>query len=87
MSVCVSCGKGPVVGRAVIHRGQLKKKGGVGRRTVRTNLRTFLPNLQRVKIVLNGTVKRLKVCTACLKAGRVTKAPQRRALLLQTTTA
>ena len=87
MSVCVSCGKGPVVGRTFIRRGQAKKKGGVGRRIVRSNKRIFLPNLQRVKILLNGTVKRLKVCTACLKAGRVTKAPQRRALLLQTTTA
>jgi large subunit ribosomal protein L28 len=51
-----------------------KKKGGVGRRIVRKNIRRFLPNLQRVRVRLNGTVKRLKVCTKCLKDGRVLKA-------------
>ena len=55
----------------------LKVKGGVGRRTVRVNLRRFLPNLQRTRMVLNGTVKRVRVCTACLKSGRVPKAPFR----------
>ena len=78
------CGKSPVVGRVFIRRGQAKKTGGIGRRIVRSSLRVFLPNLQRVKIVRNGTVRRLKVCTKCLKEGRVTKAPQRRALLAGT---
>ena len=77
MKVCTICGKRPVVGRAVTHRGMLKKRGGVGRRTVRTSLRRFLPNLQRVRIVLNGTVTRTRVCTACLKSGLVQKAPAR----------
>jgi large subunit ribosomal protein L28 len=86
MAVCVSCGKGSVVGRTFVRRGQAKKKAGVGRRIVRSNLRVFLPNLQRVKILLNGTVRRLQVCTACLRAGRVTKAPQRPALLPKPTT-
>ena len=77
MRQCAICGKRPVVGSAVTHRGMLKKKGGVGRRTVRVNLRRFLPNLQRATIILNGTVKRVRVCTACLKSGRVPKAPLR----------
>jgi large subunit ribosomal protein L28 len=55
----------------------LKIKGGVGRKTVRKSPRRFLPNLQRVRILLNGSVKRVKVCTACLKSGRVLKAPLR----------
>jgi large subunit ribosomal protein L28 len=71
MRQCEICGKGPAVGRAVVHRGMLKKKGGVGRRTVRTTLRRFLPNLQRVTAYINGTVKRIRVCTACLRSGRV----------------
>ena len=54
-----------------------KNKGGVGRRTLRKNARRFLPNLQRVHIIAQGTVRRVKVCTACLKSGRVKKAPQR----------
>ena len=39
------------------------------------NTRTFKPNLQRVRIVLeDGSVKRVYVCTKCLKAGKVVKA-------------
>jgi len=73
-NVCAVCGKGPVAGRTYSQRGLAKKKGGVGRRTTRVNKRRFLPNLQRVRILVNGTVTRLRVCTECLKSGRVTKA-------------
>ena len=72
---CAMCGKGPLAGRTYTRRGMAKKKGGVGRRIVRKNLRRFLPNLQRVRMLVNGTVKRVRVCTECLKSGRVTKAP------------
>ena len=75
MRTCAVCGKRPVVGSQVTHRGMLKVKGGVGRRTVRVNLRRFLPNLQRATILQNGAVKRVRLCTECLKSGRVSKAP------------
>ncbi len=75
MRQCMICGKRPVIGHAVTHRGMLKVKGGVGRRTVRVNRRRFLPNLQAARIVINGTVTRARVCTACLRSGRVLKAP------------
>ena len=77
MHQCAICGKKPVVGSAITYRGMLKKDGGVGRKTVRVNSRRFLPNLQRATVVINGTVKRVKVCTACLRSGRVPKAPLR----------
>jgi large subunit ribosomal protein L28 len=32
------------------------------------------PNLQSVKVVENGTVRRIKVCTSCLRAGKVHRA-------------
>ena len=32
------------------------------------------PNLQSVKAVVNGVVKRIRVCTSCIKAGKVQKA-------------
>ncbi|MBI3320446.1 MAG: 50S ribosomal protein L28 [Candidatus Omnitrophica bacterium] len=76
MRMCDICGKGPVAGRSYSQRGVPKKKGGVGRRTTRKNKRLFLPNLQRVKAIVHGTITRLRVCTACLKNGRVTKAPR-----------
>jgi large subunit ribosomal protein L28 len=36
--------------------------------------RRFLPNLQRVRVVIGTTTRRASVCTACLKAGRVRRA-------------
>jgi large subunit ribosomal protein L28 len=35
--------------------------------------RRFDPNIQRVRATVNGTRKRLNVCTGCLKAGKVTR--------------
>ena len=37
--------------------------------------RRFQANLQRVKVLLNGSPKRVLVCTECIKHGRVQKAP------------
>ncbi len=36
--------------------------------------RRFDPNLQRVRVVLDGTAKRVYVCTRCLRSGKVAKA-------------
>jgi large subunit ribosomal protein L28 len=36
--------------------------------------RRFDPNLQKVKILVDGAPRRVYVCTRCLKAGKVTKA-------------
>jgi len=51
-----------------------KKAGGVGIRIVRRNRRRFLPNLQKVRAALNGVVRSMRVCTRCLKSGKITKA-------------
>ena len=77
MRACAICGKRPVIGHRVTHRGMLKVKGGVGRRTVRVNWRRFLPNLQPATIVLKGAIRRVRVCTACLRSGRAVKTPLR----------
>ena len=36
--------------------------------------RRFEPNLQLVRAIVNGGIKRIRVCTRCLRSGRVTKA-------------
>ena len=36
--------------------------------------RRFDPNLQRVRVLVNGVAKRVYVCTRCLKSGKVQKA-------------
>lgn len=37
-------------------------------------LRRFEPNLQSVRAVVNGATQRLRVCTRCLRSGKVVKA-------------
>ena len=71
---CAICEKGPVAGRKYSRRGMAKSKGGAGIKVTRKNPRRFLPNLQRVKILLKGTVKTVYVCTKCIKSGFITKA-------------
>ena len=77
MYKCTICGKDSAVGNVITKRGMAKKDGGVGRRNVRVNRRRFIPNLQSAKLLLNGTVRRARVCTGCLRSGRAVKAPFR----------
>ena len=35
--------------------------------------RTFKPNIQKIKVEVNGSVKRIKVCTKCIKSNKVKK--------------
>jgi len=73
--VCDVCGKGPTVGGHITRRGLAKKKGGIGMHVVKNTKRKFRPNIQTVKVKTeNGTVKTLKVCTACIRSGRIAKA-------------
>ena len=57
---CDICGKGPSVGHKISHAHNV------------TN-RRWPPNLASLRAMVGGTVKRLRVCTRCLKAGKVTK--------------
>jgi large subunit ribosomal protein L28 len=68
------CGKKPVVGRSFSMKGIPKKRGGIGLHCTGVVKRRFLPNLQRVRARVNGTVKRIKVCTSCIQKGAVEKA-------------
>lgn len=73
--VCAICGKKPVAGRHITRRGLAKKKGGVGRRITGVSRRRFMPNLQSVRAIIDGKKKKMLVCAACIKAGKVEKAP------------
>ncbi|MDE2222524.1 MAG: 50S ribosomal protein L28 [Candidatus Omnitrophica bacterium] len=74
MRTCVICDKTMASGRKYKRRGMEKKKGGAGSKIVGKSFRTVLPNLQRIKIKLNGIVQRALVCTSCIKANKVTRA-------------
>ena len=72
---CEICGKGPQMGNRVQTRGKAKYLGGVGTKLTGITRRQFKPNLQRVKITTaNGTTKRVRVCTQCIRSGAITKA-------------
>ncbi|MBI2931465.1 MAG: 50S ribosomal protein L28 [Planctomycetes bacterium] len=70
---CKICGKGPLRGYQITRRGLAKKKGGVGRKITGRTKRSFKPNLQRVRAVVGGQTVRVKVCTACLRSGKVSR--------------
>ncbi|MCH6560370.1 MAG: 50S ribosomal protein L28 [Ignavibacteriaceae bacterium] len=58
---CDICGKGPMVGNNVSHAHNTTK-------------RRWLPNLKKIRAKIDGQVKRIRVCTQCIKSGRVVKA-------------
>lgn len=61
MAVCRICGKGRMVGNNVSHANNRTK-------------RVIMPNLQRMKILIEGRTERAYVCTRCLRSGFVQKA-------------
>jgi large subunit ribosomal protein L28 len=72
--ICDICGKGAVRGNSILRRGQAKKTGGIGQHVTAITPRSFKPNLQRVRAVVDGRNQRVRLCTACLRSGRVQKA-------------
>ena len=75
---CEFCGKHTRSGNSVTRRGLAKYLGGVGRRITGRTKRTFKANIQKVRAEINGTVRRVKVCTRCLRSGVVTKPSKRK---------
>jgi large subunit ribosomal protein L28 len=75
--VCYFTGKKPRSGKKIARRGIAKKSGGIGLKTTGITTRRFLPNLQTVKIIENGTVKRVRVAASYITSGRVVRAPKR----------
>ena len=70
---CEICGKKKVVGGSIVRKGLAKKKGGIGMHLVKNNKRTFKPNIQRARVAVDGQVKKIKVCTACIRSGKIQK--------------
>ncbi|MHC4850277.1 MAG: 50S ribosomal protein L28 [Planctomycetota bacterium] len=71
--VCALSGKRTSIGRQYTRRGLAKKKGGVGKKITGKSPRTFKPNLQRVRVVVNGRVVRMKVAAKFIRRGLVVK--------------
>ena len=58
---CEVCGKVPTVGRILSHANNVRP-------------RRFEPNLQRVRAMVNGGVRRIRACTRCIRSNKVVKA-------------
>lgn len=59
--MCEVCGKTPVFGNRVSHAHNVSS-------------RRWMPNLQNVRAKIGKSVKRIVVCTRCLRSGKVQKA-------------
>jgi large subunit ribosomal protein L28 len=59
--VCEICGKRPVYGNRISHAHNITK-------------RRWNPNLRRVRAIINGAHKTIRVCTSCIRSGKVVKA-------------
>ena len=58
---CEICEKGMLNGHNVSHSNR------------KTN-RIWAPNVQSVRVMVNGAAKRMNVCTRCLRSGKVERA-------------
>lgn len=61
---CDVCGKGPTYGNRVSHANNKTR-------------RRWYPNLQTVRVLVEGQPRRKQVCTQCIKSNKVVKAPRR----------
>ncbi len=59
--VCEICGKKPIYGNNISHAHNKTR-------------RRWLPNLQKVRAQVGKSVKTIKVCTNCIKSGKIVKA-------------
>ena len=75
--ICEITGRGARKGSIIWRSGKAKKLGGIGTHITAITKRRFLPNLQRVKAVVNGEVRYIRVAASAIKKGLVTKAPKR----------
>ncbi|HVM33685.1 MAG TPA: 50S ribosomal protein L28 [bacterium] len=71
--VCDICSKGPIKARKITRRGKAKKTGGIGLNVTGIHTRRQMPNLQTVRVILNGTPQRVLVCTRCIRSGKIQK--------------
>lgn len=75
--ICELTGKRPTKGSIIWRSGKAKKQGGIGTHVTAITKRRFLPNLQRVKAIIDGEVRYIRVAASAIKKGLVTKAPKR----------
>ena len=74
---CALTGRKTHAGRSISRRGKAKRLGGVGRKVTGRAKRTFKANIQRVRAVINGGVRRINVSAKAIRMGLIVKPPKR----------
>ena len=75
--ICEICEKKTTFGNTIARRGLAKYLGGVGVKKTGVSRRRFEPNIQLVRVEIDGHRRRGKVCTRCIKSGMVMKPKKR----------
>ena len=75
--VCKFTGRKTRAGRRYSRRGKAKYLGGVGIKVTSKTKRTFKPNIQKVRAVVDGKVVRVKASAKAIRGGLVTKPTKR----------
>ena len=75
--VCYYTGKRTRVGNSIARRGKAKYLGGVGRKITGITKRKFRPNVQKVRAVVDGGVRRIRVSAKAIHMGLVQKPVKR----------
>ncbi len=75
--ICEFTGRSARKGSRIWRSGKAKKLGGIGTHITAITKRRFQPNLQRVKALVDGEVRYVRVSTRALKKGLVVKPPKR----------
>ena len=75
---CAITGKKPAMGNKIRRRGKAKYLGGVGRKVTGSTKRKFKPNLQRVKVEIDGMVQTIRVAVSAIRSGLVSKPIRRK---------
>ena len=75
--VCAITGRKTSAGRKYSRRGKAKYLGGVGKKVTSKTKRTFKPNIQKVRAVIDGKVVRINVSAKAIRGGLITKPPKR----------
>jgi large subunit ribosomal protein L28 len=75
--VCHFTGKRTISGKSISRRGKAKRQGGVGKKVTGVTKRKFKPNVQKVRAVIDGKVRRVRVSAKAIRMGLITK-PLRR---------
>ena len=75
--VCYFTGRKTHAGRSISRRGKARHLGGAGRKITGVTRRTFKPNIQKVRALVNGSVVRIRVSAKAIRNGLVIKPPKR----------